>query len=76
MQINLDRDDALGTAKEWWEWERESCVWEVREEMVQWALSFRTKEGFKKTNQLLPCKKGRIQLLLSVLLHPMREKIR
>ncbi|KAH6782691.1 hypothetical protein C2S51_007984 [Perilla frutescens var. frutescens] len=64
---------ALETVRDSWDWERESYIWEVREEMESWAVSFRCNE-FEKTPDLmtkqLPFKKDGVRLLLSVLHHP------
>ncbi|XP_047958646.1 monofunctional glycosyltransferase-like [Salvia hispanica] len=59
--------------KDSWEWETESSVWEVREEMEKWAMSFTAKE-FERTSdpttKQIPSKKDGSRLLLSVLHHP------
>lgn len=66
MPIKLERG-TVATVREWWDWERESYIWEVREEMAKWGMSFRMK---LMTEQLLFKKDGNgMQLLLSSNLH-------
>ncbi|KAI3464484.1 hypothetical protein Pfo_021147 [Paulownia fortunei] len=61
IPIKLERV-TFSTMKEIWDWERQSKIWEVKEEMEKWAMSFRKTKEFVKTSDLttkqLPFQKG------------------